>query len=184
MGLLVANDNFTDDNCDWRLWWVSRRCQHWGDGLFRWKDLKNAIWKWFKDISVPLFRSVFPSHRLNQETWYGAKLESFPLLEAASKEPMWAASFMWLEVKKHIRLGSTTYAAKQFSTKGICWRDGFCFLDRPGWWLQLPERNPFLGSSFRFMVWHIPHTNLHLHCPMSYITLSAEKQFCRAIFLK
>ena len=60
MGLLVANDNCTDDNCDWRLWWVPRRCQHWGDGLFRWKDLKNAIWKWPEDISVPLFRSVFP----------------------------------------------------------------------------------------------------------------------------
>ena len=41
---------------------------------------------------------------------------------------MWAASFMWLEVKKHIQLGSTTCATKQFSKKGLVEGIDFVFL--------------------------------------------------------
>ena len=43
---------------------------------------------------------------------------------------MWAASFMWLEVNIYINmnLGSTTYAAKQFSKKGLIEARDFVFL--------------------------------------------------------
>ena len=84
------------------------------------KILKLQLDNCLRTAKVPLIRSYqFPLHRLQQETWYGAKLESFPLLEAASKEPMLAASFMWLEVNINMNLRSTTYAAKEFSTKRI-----------------------------------------------------------------